>query len=106
MSSDMRACKVFVSVFGDAVEKRQAYAWLVEHSRAVRYTLSQSLKDMKTVPEVYFKQTDIAAAVDVMSTIDRLSTEHKGEGSEHDLDDEIGGFIGGLDFDYEEDDFR
>ena len=47
MSLDMRACKVFVSVFGDAVEKRQAYAWLVEHSKAFRYALSQSLKDMK-----------------------------------------------------------
>jgi hypothetical protein len=55
---------------------------------------------------VYFKQIDVTSAVDVMSTIDRLAAERVGKNK--DPDDEIGGFIGGLDFDYdeEEDDYE
>ena len=56
MSADMGTCKVFVSVFGDAVEKRQAFAWLVEHSKPVRYALAQSLRDMKVSSSFCFKK--------------------------------------------------
>lgn len=109
MSPDLRSAKIFVSVFGDAAEKRRAFAWLVEHSKPFKYALSQSLSDMKGVPEVHFKQTDIGAAVDVMTTIDRLASE-RSAGNEDGNDDQYpmgapGGMIGGLDFDYDEDDF-
>jgi len=100
-SPDLRSAKIFVSIFGDAVEKRRAYAWLVDHSKATRHSLAQSLSSMKFVPDIQFKQTDLQAAVDVMSTLDRLANERKAavEGSETGSM----GFIGGLDFDFDED---
>ena len=97
-------CQVFVSVFGSPVEKRQCYSWLVEHAPAFKYALSQSLKDMKGVPEIHFKQTDISAAVDVMATIERLAAERRGREEDEYLEGgEPLGVIQGLDFDYEDD---
>ena len=94
---------MFVSVFGSPVEKRQCYAWLVEHAPAFKYALSQSLKDMKGVPEIHFKPTDISAAVDVMATIERLAAERRAkEDREYDEGGEALGVIEGLDFDYED----
>jgi len=93
-----------VSVFGSPVEKRQCYAWLVAHAPAFKHALSQSLKDMKGVPEIHFKQTDISAAVDVMATIERLAMERQAkEDSEYEEGGGSMGVIDGLDFDYEED---
>jgi ribosome-binding factor A len=102
MSPDLRSAKVFVSVFGESVEKRQAYAWLVEHSKHFKYSLAQRLSSMKSVPDVYFKETDISAAVDVMVTIDRLSEERRSRGhvDGHGGEDRPSGMIDGLDFDF------
>ncbi len=99
MSPDLRSAKVYVSVFGDAALKRQAYAWLVEHARAFKYELAQNLSEMKSVPDVYFKETDMSATVDVISTIDRLARERR----EKSASESPGELIGGLDFDFEDD---
>ena len=106
MSPDLRSAKVFVSVFGGAVEKRQAYSWMVEHSRAMKHSLSQSLSNMKGVPDVHFKLTDLAAATDVMATIDRLAGDSAYVGEDGAWDEESpSGLIGGLDFDFDDSDF-
>mmetsp|Transcript_24412 Transcript_24412/g.55041 ORF Transcript_24412/g.55041 Transcript_24412/m.55041 type:complete len:223 (+) Transcript_24412:86-754(+) len=103
MSSDLRSARVFVSVFGDAVDKRKAYAWLVEHSKQFKHSLSQRLKDMKGVPDINFKEADISAAVDVMSTIDRLARDRASSGESG--EEMPAGMIDGLDFDLHDDDF-
>lgn len=106
MSPDLRSAKIFVSVFGEAVEKRQAYAWLVEHSKQFKHSLSQRLSNMKSVPDVYFKETDISAAVDVMATIDKLAAQREGRigifetGDPNDSDGMPRGVIDGVDFDF------
>ena len=85
-----------MSVFGDQVEKRKVFAWLVEHAGSFKHCLSQNLSEMKTVPDVYFKETDMSATVDVISTIERLARDRserlKGE-NEMEID--------GLDFNFE-----
>lgn len=75
MSPDLRSAKVFVSVYGDVLEKREAYAWCVKNTKAIRMALANKLKDMKRVPELYFKDTDIGAAVDLMALIDKVGAE-------------------------------
>ena len=85
MSPDLRSAKVFVSVFGTRVEGREAYAWLVKHAKPMKHALSQSISHMKSVPDLHFKQTDIASAVDVMLTLDKLAAERRGQVDDADL---------------------
>lgn len=96
MSPDLRSAKVFISVYGDVLEKREAYAWCVKNTKAIRMALCAELKGMKRVPELYFKDTDIGAAVDLMALIDRVSgDEDSNEAVLQDYgDDEIKGFEG------------
>ncbi|CAM9202455.1 unnamed protein product [Discosporangium mesarthrocarpum] len=75
MSPDLRSANVFVSIYGSVLEKREAYAWCVQSSKAIRKVLASNLRNMKTVPELYFKKTDIGAAVDLMALIDKVSDE-------------------------------
>jgi ribosome-binding factor A len=72
VSPDLRNARIFISVYGDKLEKREAYAWCVRNSSGIRFALSQRLKDMKGVPELTFQQTDVSAAVDVMHLIDQV----------------------------------
>jgi ribosome-binding factor A len=60
-----------------AVDKRRAYAWLVKNAKPLRYTLAQRMSHMKSCPELSFVQVDVAAAVDVMYLIDKVSSGYK-----------------------------
>lgn len=115
MSPDLRSAKVFISVYGDVLEKREAYAWCVKNTKSIRMALAAELKGMKRVPELYFRDTNIGAAVDLMALIDRVSDEDeamakaaasRGEGGD---DQEVEGFEGLTEedfftFDFDEDD--
>lgn len=115
MSPDLRSAKVFISVYGDVLEKREAYAWCVKNTKSIRMALAAELKGMKRVPELYFRDTNIGAAVDLMALIDRVTDEDeamakaaasRGEGGD---DQEVEGFEGLTEedfftFDFDEDD--
>lgn len=75
VSPDLQSANVFVSVYGNVLEKREAYAWCVKNTKAIRMALATNLRGMKRIPELYFKDTDIGAAVDLMALIDRVSKE-------------------------------
>lgn len=75
MSPDLRTAKVFISVLGDVLEKREAYAWCVKNTKAIRMALAVELKGMKRIPDLYFRDMDIGAAVDLMALIDKVSEE-------------------------------
>jgi len=92
MTPDLLSAKVFVSVYGDAAAKREAFTWLVDHAGKVKHALAQSLSGMKRVPDVHFKQMDVCSAVDLMATIDRLDSGHNDGGLPR-------GMIDGIDFD-------
>jgi ribosome-binding factor A len=93
VSPDLRQARVSVSIRGgkdstretvsdetpavsssDAtVDKRRAYSWLVDNTKAIRHTLAQRMSHLKTSPNLSFVQVDVSAAVDIMYLIDKVS---------------------------------
>lgn len=104
MSPDLRSAKVFVSVYGDVLEKREAYAWCVKNTRAIRSALATNLRGMKRVPELYFKDTDIGAAVDLMALIDRVGEEDDAAAAARESSD-TASYSGSSSGEYSEDDY-
>ncbi|CAM9365292.1 unnamed protein product [Choristocarpus tenellus] len=107
ITPDLRTARIYVSVYGDVFEKREAYAWCVKSAKSIRHVMASNLRNMKRVPELLFKQTDLGAAVDLMALIDRVSEEDakvaRAWGEEHLYDDEedeyyfdMGDDIGGV----------
>jgi ribosome-binding factor A len=78
LSPDLRHAKVYISVFGDRLERREAVTWCVENCRALRHTLSQRLKDMRGIPELQFRETDVGAAVGIMHLVDQAAGKKEG----------------------------
>lgn len=86
ISPDLRQARVTVSVRKSSlsddnpvVDKRRAYSWLVENTKAIRHTLAQKMSHMKTCPTLTFVQVDVGAAVDVMYLIDKVSSGYERE---------------------------
>lgn len=117
VSPDLRQARITVSIRkgidnGDsnsnppAVDKRRAYSWLVRNTKPIRHTLAQQLSHMKSVPNLSFVQADVAAAVDVMYLIDKVSSGYKREkiGAFGDDDTLPEGMVKGIDFDDVDDD--
>lgn len=83
VSPDLRQARISISVrksndeddsnSNAAVDKRRAFAWLVRNTKAIRHTLAQQLSHIKSCPNLTFVQVDVAAAVDVMYLIDKVS---------------------------------
>ena len=113
VSPDLRQARITVSIrkgldSGNpaAVDKRRAFSWLVQNTKAIRHTLAQNLKYMKSVPNLTFAQADVAAAVDVMYLIDKVAEGYKRESvGEFGGDDDSlpRGMVGGIDFDEDDD---
>ena len=114
VSPDLRQARITVSIrkgldneeSNPAVDRRRAYSWLVQNTKAIRHTLAQNLKYMKTVPNLSFAQVDVAAAVDVMYLIDKVAEGYKRKtvGEFGGDDDSLPrGMVGGIDFDEDED---
>jgi ribosome-binding factor A len=115
VSPDLRQARISVSVraaaprndnndssSSPAVDRRRAYAWLVRHSKQLRYTLAQRLSHMKSCPSLTFAQVDVSAAVDVMYLIDKLSADGNFKRQNlHDNNEVARGMVGGMDFDEE-----
>ena len=55
ISPDLSYAKIYISVFGNSVEKRQIFVWLCENVGQVRYSLAKRLRHMRRVPELTFK---------------------------------------------------
>jgi ribosome-binding factor A len=94
ISPDLSYAKVFVTVLGNAVERRQVYVWLCENAGQVRYSLARRLRHMKKIPDIYFKLADSQATSDLVSLIDELSDEMRATKENKDDDK----------FEFEEDD--
>lgn len=114
VSPDLRQARITVSIrkgldneeSNPAVDKRRAFSWLVQNTKPIRHTLAQNLKYMKSVPNLTFAQADVAAAVDVMYLIDKVSEGYKRKAvGEFGGDDDSlpRGMVGGIDFDDDED---
>lgn len=111
VSPDLRQARISTSVRGDpseernvAIDKRRAYSWLVSNTKNIRHTLAQKMSHMKTSPNLSFVQVDVAAAVDVMYLIDKVSNGYTREnvGDFGGDDDSLPrGYVEGMDFDEE-----
>jgi len=109
ISPDLRQARVTVSIRksmlsqdNPVVDKRRAYSWLVENTKAIRHTLAQRMSHMKTSPTLTFVQVDVGAAVDVMYLIDKVSSGYQREriGQYGEDDSSIPrGYVDGMDFD-------
>jgi len=74
-SSDMKHAKVFVSQYGNEVDKKKVLSGLLSASSFFRSELSKSLK-MRYVPELHFHWDDSIAHGDRLSQlIDKVSHE-------------------------------
>ncbi len=95
------------TISNPTVDKRRAYSWLVRNTKPIRHTLAQRMSHMKSCPTLTFAQVDVAAAVDVMYLIDKVSAGYKREklGEFGGDDDSLPrGLVGGIDFDEDIDD--
>lgn len=116
VAPDLRQARISVSIRkspnpdrNPVVDKRRAYSWLVQNTKALRHTLAQRMSHMKTSPNLTFVQVDVGAAVDVMYLIDKVSA---GKGDRENIgrfggdDDKLPrGYIEDQDFDEDEDEW-
>jgi ribosome-binding factor A len=86
LSADLTYAKVFVSVLGNSVEKRQIFVWLCENVGQVRYSLAQRLRHMRRVPEIFFKLSDQQGSADLVSLIDSFETAGKAVNNEDEFE--------------------
>jgi ribosome-binding factor A len=84
VSPDLRQARVRVSVRPGftteqpaVLDKRRAYSWLVQNSKALKHALAQRMSHMKVCPDLTFVLVDVGAAVDVMNLIDRVASGYK-----------------------------
>lgn len=89
-SPDFSSARVEVSIFGETVEKREAFIWLVNNAKAIRYALAQELKDFRHTPQLIFRQVDLGAGSDMFSLLDKLEEQRSMRG-------EVGGDDQGYD---------
>jgi ribosome-binding factor A len=77
LSKDLKFAKIYVSVFGDKIEKESAMEGLVNASGFLRKELSTALK-LRHVPEIHFKlDTSIEHSIAVAGIIKKLSQDKR-----------------------------
>ena len=72
LSPDLSFAKVYISVLGNSVEKRQIYVWLSENVGQIRYSLAKRLRHMRRLPEISFKLSDNQDRSSLMELLDEL----------------------------------
>jgi ribosome-binding factor A len=89
LSPDLSFAKVYISVLGNSVEKRQVFVWLCENVGQVRYSLAQRLSHMRRIPDIFFKLSDSQANADLVSLIESISPkDDSSEEEEYEFDEE------------------
>jgi ribosome-binding factor A len=74
ITSDLSAAKIYISVMGSAVEKRQVYIWLSNNVGQVRYSLAQRLRDLRRLPEITFALADTQSSQYLNKVLDEISS--------------------------------
>lgn len=70
LSPDMSFAKVYIAVFGNAVNKRKNYVHLSQRIRYVQHLLNCRLKFFKKVPKIQFK---LSNSLDIASKFAEIS---------------------------------
>ena len=72
--ADLSTAKVYLSIFGNSVEKRQVYVWLCNNIGQVRHSLAQRRKDLKRIPEIRFSLSDTQSEQYLHKILDGITT--------------------------------
>ena len=88
ISSDLTYAKVFISVIGNSVERRQVFVWLCENVGQVRYELAKRLRHMKRIPEIFFKLSDNKESSDLINLIDQVSASSPNNNERTNMDED------------------
>ena len=76
-SNDLAFAKVYLSILGNSVEKRQIYVWLCQNVGQIRYSLSQRLKNLRRLPEFKFSMVDSQSSFYLNDIMDSISEDQK-----------------------------
>ena len=87
LSADLSLAKVYITVLGNSVAKRQVFVWLCENVGQVRYSLAKRLRHMKKMPEISFKLADTKSTTDLMAMIDEVSKSDKSTEEEFEFEE-------------------
>ena len=88
ISPDLAYAKIYISVIGNSVQRRQVYVWLCENTGQVRFELAKRLKHMKRLPDLIFKLSDNKESSDLLSLIDQVTEMESDNKNDIDDDDE------------------
>jgi ribosome-binding factor A len=66
---DLSFANVFVTVPGNAVQKRQMFSWLCENIGPIRHSLRQRLRHWRIVPTIMFKLVEADEFSEVLAEI-------------------------------------
>jgi len=79
ISPDLSYAKVYITVLGNAVAKRQVFVWLCENIGQVRYSLAKRMRHMRRCPEIFIKLADTQANGHLMSVMEEISSTKVGD---------------------------
>lgn len=75
LSNDFQRAKVYISSLGNTVERKQLFVWLNNHAGLVRHSLSQRLRNMKSVPTLTFALVDRQTSNMLNQVMDEIAAE-------------------------------
>jgi ribosome-binding factor A len=73
LTNDLERAKVYFSVLGNTVQRKQIYVWLNNNVGQVRYSLAQRLRNMKRVPALSFVLVDRQAENMLSDAMDEIA---------------------------------
>ena len=84
-SNDLAFAKIYLSILGNSVEKRQIYVWLCQNVGQIRYSLSQRLKNLRRLPEFKFSMIDSQSSFYLNDIMDSITEEQKKKKEEDEM---------------------
>jgi ribosome-binding factor A len=76
-SSDLGIAKVYISILGNSVERRQVYVWLCNNMGQIRYSLSQRLKSLRRLPELKFALVDSQSSFQLSDVMEEFAPDNR-----------------------------
>jgi len=78
ISPDLRHCRIFVTVLGDAVQRKKALEGLRSASSFIRRSLSQRLHHLRRIPELTFDHDEaVEKGIRIEELLDQIKHEEE-----------------------------
>jgi ribosome-binding factor A len=76
MNNDMSIANVYLSIGGNAVQRRRIFVWLCKHLGQIRHALHQRMRNFKRVPLVNLNLVDTVSEEYLDSVLDEIATSN------------------------------